>query len=76
MRFVEHGGNVVFAIAITLALPSAAAHAYLDAGSVSMALQVVVGGVASALMIGKLYLRRIVSLFRRDVKDADANAAD
>lgn len=42
-------------------MPLAPAHAYLDAGSISMALQVTVGAIASGLMIGKLYLHRILS---------------
>jgi hypothetical protein len=58
-----------FELAIGVALISAfltvPAYAYLDAGSVSMALQVVVGAVASALVVAKVYLSRIVGFFRR-----------
>lgn len=74
-RVSGHLGNIVFAIAVTAALPTSAAHAYLDPGSVSMALQVVIGGVASALMFGKLYLRRVLSFFRRG-DDAAGNSAN
>ncbi len=49
--------------------------AYLDAGSVSMALQVLVGGVAGVLLIGKMYLARITGFFRRSAPSASASAA-
>lgn len=59
-----------FELALATTLASAfltgPAFAYLDAGSVSMALQVVVGGVASALLIGKMHLSRITGFFRRE----------
>lgn len=57
----KHTGNILFAIGVTTVLPLAPAHAYLDAGSISMALQVTIGAVASGLMLGKLYLHRIMS---------------
>jgi len=41
------------------------AFAYLDGGSVSMALQVAVGAVASVLVVAKVYFARIVGIFRR-----------
>ena len=42
--------------------------AYLDPGSGSMLLQILLGGVASIAVIGKLYWNRVTSLFNR--KDA------
>ncbi|MFF5173456.1 hypothetical protein ACFY3U_12540 [Micromonospora sp. NPDC000089] len=39
--------------------------AYLDAGSGSLIVQAVVGGVAGAAVAAKLYWRRLVSRFRR-----------
>lgn len=56
----RHASNIAFAIAVTMVLPLSAAHAYLDAGSISMALQVTIGAIASALMVGKLYFHRIM----------------
>ena len=53
------------AILVFTALPLAPAHAYLDAASVSMALQIVIGTAASALLFCKMYLRRITGFFRR-----------
>ena len=39
--------------------------AYLDAGSGSLIVQAVVGGVAGAAVAAKLYWRRLASRFRR-----------
>lgn len=45
--------------AIFLAATAAApAYAYLDPGTGSMMLQLLLGGVAGALVVGKLYLQR------------------
>jgi hypothetical protein len=43
---------------------SAPAYAYLDPGTGSMMLQLMLGGVAGALVIGKLYLHRARDFFR------------
>jgi len=46
-------------------LVEAPVDAYLDPGSGSMLLQLLLGGFAAFGVVGKLYWRRIVSLFRR-----------
>lgn len=43
--------------------------AYLDAGSGSLIVQAVVGGVAGVAVAAKLYWRRLVSRFRRQPSD-------
>lgn len=43
---------------------AAPAHAYLDPGIGSMMLQLMLGGVAGAMVVGKLYLRRAQDFFR------------
>ncbi|MGD9507538.1 MAG: hypothetical protein AB7I59_22205 [Geminicoccaceae bacterium] len=45
-----------------------AAHAYLDPGTGSMILQLVLGGVAGLLLAGKLYWQKLVSMlgFKRE----------
>ncbi|WP_326564779.1 hypothetical protein [Micromonospora peucetia] len=43
--------------------------AYLDAGSGSLIVQAVVGGVAGAAVAAKLYWRRLVDRFRRQPTD-------
>ncbi len=41
----------------------APAHAYLDPGTGSMLLQLLLGGVAGALVVGKLYWSRVKEFF-------------
>jgi len=60
--------DMVFAMAVFSALGLATttpAHAYLDGGTVSMALQALTGAVASVLLFGKLYWAKIKSIFKR-----------
>jgi len=45
--------------------------AYLDPGTGSMLLQVLVGGFAAVGMVGKLYWHKISSLFSRKAVDGD-----
>jgi hypothetical protein len=50
--------------AILLILGSASgAHAYIDPGSGSMLLQLLLGGVAGLLVLAKLYWQRLLRLF-------------
>jgi hypothetical protein len=62
--------NILWALSISMVLPVSEANAYIDAGTVSMALQVVVGAIAGGLMATKLYYRRIVSFFKRGNGDS------
>ena len=41
------------------------AFAYLDPGTGSMLLQLLLGGVAGAMVVGRLYMRRVGDLFRK-----------
>ncbi|MBI2341087.1 MAG: hypothetical protein HYU99_12090 [Deltaproteobacteria bacterium] len=41
------------------------AHAYLDPGTGSMVLQIVVGGILAALYTLKVYWRRLVKFFKK-----------
>ena len=43
--------------------------AYLDAGSGSLIVQAVIGGIAGVAVAAKLYWRRLVSRFRRQPTD-------
>ena len=47
-------------------------NAYLDPGSGSMLLQILLGGFAAVGVIGKLYWNRLTSLFKR--KDPQGNS--
>ena len=48
---------------LSLATLSRPAHAYLDPGTGAIILQVLLGGFAGALIIGRLYWQRIKALF-------------
>lgn len=49
------------------------AHAYLDPGTGSIILQLLLGGIAGIAMVGKLYWHRLTSFFRRKGDDGDAH---
>lgn len=53
---------LLFASVLKLDAP---AYAYLDPGTGSMLVQLLLGGVAGALVIGKLYWQRIKAIFGR-----------
>jgi hypothetical protein len=64
-----------------LYLISSGAHAYVDPGTGSMAIQLLIGGVLAAVFMVKTYYyelkRKITSLFSRNSPtDADATAAN
>ena len=52
-----------------LVLTESPLQAYLDPGSGSMMLQLLLGGVAALGVIGRLYWRRFLSLFGRQGRD-------
>jgi hypothetical protein len=55
---------LVFGAIFVMASSAAPAWAYLDPGTGSMMLQLMLGGVAGALVVGKLYLHRAREFFR------------
>jgi len=57
--------------ALLLGASSAPAYAYLDPGMGSMLLQLMLGGVAGAAVVGKLYMRRAKEFFRGRQKPDD-----
>lgn len=57
---------VVFLIGFDLSRP---AFAYLDPGSGSMILQLLLGGIAGGIMMVKLYWERVTNIFRRKPSD-------
>ncbi|MCT7378426.1 hypothetical protein [Chelativorans salis] len=56
-----------------LGMTATGAYAYLDAGTGSMILQVLLGGIAGLLIAGKLYWHKFLSLvgLRRDPPQTD-----
>jgi hypothetical protein len=64
-RIIDVKGTQVALIAIGIFLfLTAPAHAYLDPGSGSMVLQVLLGGVAAAAVVIKLMWHRILTILR------------
>ena len=55
----------------TSLLPVREAHAYLDPGSGSMLLQVLLGGVAAVGVVAKLYWHRIRGIFGSKERDEE-----
>ena len=59
--------SLTFTLAVSLLIlgsSTGTAHAYLDAGTGSMILQVLLGGVAGMALVGKLYWHRLLVMLR------------
>lgn len=61
MNIGANAYRLVFA-ALLLGVATSNAHAYLDPGTGSMILQVLLGGVAGVMLAGKLYWQKFLSL--------------
>jgi hypothetical protein len=74
MRSIRtHGFRIVVAI-LMIGMSTSPAWAYLDPGTGSIILQVLLGGVAGLVLIGKLYWHKILTTLgiRRDAPEAHA----
>ena len=61
---MKASNTILFALLFASVLRvDAPAHAYLDPGTGSMLVQLLLGGVAGALVIGKLYWARLTAMF-------------
>ena len=72
---MNNSTRVLLALVLVLA-GAAPAYAYLDPGSGSMMVQLLLGGVAGAVVIVRLYWARLLTMLglRRDKPEADAKA--
>jgi hypothetical protein len=52
------------------------AHAYLDPGTGSMILQLLLGGIAGAMVVGRLYWQRIKEILGMKPKMAQENVQE
>ena len=72
------GSFILIVLFLSLIAPSAA-YAYLDPGSGSMLLQLVLGGLAGLAVIAKLYWHRLLGLFgmnaQQEENDSETNSA-
>lgn len=67
---INRGRTFLYIIGAALAIDSqTSANAYLDPGTGAMLLQLLLGGVAGALVVGKLYWSKFKGLFARQAKD-------
>jgi hypothetical protein len=65
------GRKLLPGLCVTLLLWPAAAHAYLDPATGSMLLQLLLGGVAGAAVLVKLFWRRILGFFGASEENRD-----
>ena len=73
-RRTLRGVKWILAVTLLLSLLSAPqpAHAYLDPGTGSIILQMLLGGVAGAVVIGKLYWHRFLAFFGKGPDQAES----
>ena len=69
-------GFLLFLTALTIGATSTSAHAYLDPGTGSMILQVLLGGLAGVAVAGKFYWHRLRSLLGLAPDAAKTEASD
>ena len=72
-------GSFIFIVLFLSLIAPSAAYAYLDPGSGSMLLQLVLGGLAGLAVIAKLYWHRLLGLFgmnaQQEESDSETNSA-
>jgi len=69
--------KIVFIIVLIGAIGFASpAYAYLDPGTGSMLVQMLLGGIAGVLVIGKLYWTRIKGIFVRRLEKEERQEPD
>lgn len=78
LRRSDKGGRIanlaLFGLVfVTVSDPGRMAHAYLDPGTGGIILQMLLGGAAGVMVVGKLYWHQFTSLFRRDSKQPEAS---
>lgn len=66
---------VMFLVLVVVVCPTAA-WAYIDPSAGSIVLQLLLGGLAGAAVIFKLYYRRLIGFFGRRPRGADPSAGD
>lgn len=65
-KFLSDSSFVIVVLGVLCASP---AQAYLDGATISLILQALTGAIASALLFGKFYWRKLVSLVSRRQAD-------
>ncbi len=70
MRYISHLLATAMVLSVTAIAP---AQAYLDPGTGSIILQLILGGVAGVMVVMKLYWHRLLSFFGRGDSSSDAD---
>ena len=66
----------IIVLCLATVLPATPVHAYLDPGTGSMILQLLIGGVAGALIIIKLYWSRLKQIVKGSRKTTGNESAE
>ena len=66
---------IIFGLIATVMM-SGPAHAYLDPGTGSMILQLLLGGIAGAMVVGRLYWQRIKEILGLAPKVVEENTQE
>ena len=67
-------GYLILSVLFLSLIAPSAAFAYLDPGSGSMLLQLVLGGLAGLAVIAKLYWHRLLGLFGRNAQQEESES--
>ncbi len=67
-------GLFFFSVFLMAFDPSVEARAYLDPGTGSMVLQLLLGGVAGVVVVAKLYWQKVKSVFSREKSHEPSNS--
>ncbi len=67
-------GYLIFIVLLLSLIAPSVAFAYLDPGSGSMLLQLVLGGLAGLAVIAKLYWHRLLALFGRHPQQEESDS--
>ena len=68
MNLTRDTAGFAFGLAFVVMLMPRPALAYIDPGTGSMILQLVLGGIAGALVVGKMYWQKLLAFFRNSSK--------
>lgn len=78
LYFIQCVSSIAIYAFLILLLSVKPGHAYLDPGTGSMILQLLLGGIAGAMVVGKLYFQKIKLFFSGlfGVQPRDQGSAD
>lgn len=64
-RFAELTGWILAVFGLLLVMPNGTAHAYLDPGSGSFIIQILIAALAGSLLTLRVFWSRIIGFFRK-----------